>query len=396
MSATHSADSTTPRGGVLYLALELGQATWKLAFTTGGGQPARLRTIVARHVEGLRIEIRKAKQRFGLPEDAPVVSCYEAGRDGFWLHRFLLHEGVKNIVVDSASIEVNRRRRRAKSDRLDAVKLASMLVRHDQGEKHVWSVVHVPTVEDEDHRQLHRELSGLKAERTALTNQIKGLLASLGLSAKIDVEFPERLEKLCRWDGAGVPPEMRQRLLRAFERWRLIIAQIAGLEARRKERLRDRSEASRAADPSLEQVRRLMELKGVGPNSAWLLVREVFGWRRIRNRRELASLAGLVPTPYASGSSHREQGISKAGNRRVRCMMIELAWLWLRYQPGSELSRWFQRRWGEGHSRSRKTGITALARKLLIALWKYLETGAVPPGAELREGASNEGARKAS
>jgi transposase len=390
MSATHTTDSTTPMAPVLYLAFELSWNTWKLAFTIGAGQPPRIRSIPARAIEALMREIKKAKQRFGLPEDAPVISCYEAGRDGFWLHRFLLHEGVQNQVVDSASIEVNRRRRRAKSDRLDAIKLVSMLIRWHHGEKRVWSVVHVPTVADEDRRQLHRELIRLKAERTGHDNLIKGLLAGLGLSVVIDARLPERLANLRQWDGTTVPPELRQRIVRQFERRQLLGRQIRELEVQRRERIRH------DPDPRMDQVRRLLRLRGIGPNTAWLLVHEVFGWRRIRNRRELGSLAGLTPSPYDSGKTRREQGISKAGNRRVRWMMIELAWLWLRYQPRSELSQWFGRRFGRGNSRLRKVGIVAMARKLLVALRKYLETGAIPTGAEVRLDKKILGAKKAS
>jgi transposase len=377
MSATHVSQSSTVTRPVLYLAFELSWGTWKLAFTTGPGQAPRLRTIMARSTITLLCEIGKAKQRFGLPEDAKVVSCYEAGRDGFWLHRFLEHANVQNTVIDSASIEVNRRRRRAKSDRLDAIKLLSMLIRWHNGEKSVWSVVRVPTVADEDRRQLHRELTDLKAQRTEHTNRIKGLLAGLGLSIVVDQKLPERLERLRQWDCAALPPGLRQRILREYERWQLVGRQIAAVDRERIEQIRSN------AGPQVQQVRQLLGLKGIGQNGAWLLVQEVFGWREIRNRRELASLAGLTPTPYGSGDSQREQGISKAGNRRVRAMMIELAWCWLRYQPASALSQWFRTRFGHGNSRVRKVGIVALARKLLIALWRYLEHGDVPSGAEL-------------
>ena len=377
MSATHTVHSTTKAAPVLYVAFELGWTTWKMAFTIGAGQPPRIRTIPARLTTMVMTEIKKAKLRFGLPADAPVVACYEAGRDGFWLHRYLAHGGVQNIVVDSASIEVSRRKRRAKSDRLDAIKLVSMLIRWHNGEKKVWSVVHVPTVDDEDRRQLHRELIEVKAERTELINRIKGLLAGLGLNIVVDNKLPGRLEKLRQWDNALVPPALRARILREFERWQLVVRQIRELETERARQIRTDT------SPQGEQTRRLVSLKGIGPNGAWLLVREFFGWRQIRNRRELASLAGLAPTPYDSGSSRHEQGISKAGNRLVRWMMVQLAWVWLQYQPNSELSKWYQRRFGSGKSRMRKVGIVALARKLLVALWKYLETGELPAGAEV-------------
>jgi transposase len=375
---------------VLYLAFELGWNSWKLAFTIGAGQKPRLRSLPARSLVGLDLEIRKAKERFGLPPDAQVISCYEAGRDGFWLHRYLVHEGIQNLVVDSASIEVNRRRRRAKSDRLDAVKLLSMLIRWHDGEERVWSVVRVPTVDDEDRRQLHRDLIRLKAERTEHDNRIKGLLAGLGLSVTIDAKFLERLERLRQWDGSAVPSELRRCLAREFQRRQLVGRQIRELESERRGLTRDRT------DPQMDQVRRLQRLRGIGPNTAWLLVREIFGWRRIRNRRELAALAGLAPSPYDSGETRREQGISKAGNRRVRAMMIEVAWLWLQYQPDSELSRWFRQRFGQGNARLRKTGIVAVARKLLIALWKYLETGEVPAGAVVSGAKEDQAPRKAS
>jgi transposase len=377
MSATRTIHLTPAASPVLYVAFELSWGTWKLAFSVGPGQPPRIRSIPARCINSVMIEIRKAKLRFGLPENAKVVSCFEAGRDGFWIHRLLENEGIQNVVVDSASIEVSRRKRRAKSDRLDAVKLVSMLIRWHDGEKNVWSVVRVPTAADEDRRQLHRELIELKANRTELHNRIKGLLAGLGLSVVIDAKLPARLEKLRQWDGSEVLPALKGRILRAFERLQLVARQIGELEAQRAREIRE------DPSPQGEQTRRLMKLKGIGSNGAWLLVREFFSWRQIRNRRELASLAGLTPTPYNSGESQREQGISKAGNRLVRWMMIQLAWGWLRYQPKSKLSRWYQRRFGKGKSRMRKVGIVALARKLLIALWRYLETGEVPAGAEL-------------
>jgi transposase len=378
MSVTHSTNSSTTAKQVLYVSLELSWGTWKLCFTTGSGQPPRIRTIPARYTGALIHEIRKAKQRFGLPDDAPVLCCYEAGRDGFWLHRFLRQEGVQNLVVDSASIEVSRRKRRPKYDRLDGNKLLSMLIRWDNGEKTLWRVVNVPTVDDEDRRQLHRELIDLKAARTEHSNRIKGLLAGFGVAITVDDKLRERLERVHQWDDTELPPALKQRILREYERWELVQLHIGEIEKARSEQLRAND------SPQLKQVRQLMHLKGVGRNGAWLLTHEFFGWRVIRNRRQLASLAGLTPTPYASGETQREQGISKAGNRRVRWMMIELSWMWLRYQPDSALSEWFTRRFGSGNSRMRKVGIVALARKLLIALWKYLQSDELPVGAEVK------------
>lgn len=380
MTATrnqHSTKNNQSRRG-LYLSFELSWNEWKLAFATAPTDNPRLRSIGSRNTTALLGEITKAKKRFGLADDAPVYSCYEAGGDGFWLHRFLESQGIVNQVVDSSSIEVKRRGRRRKTDRLDAGKLLSMLIRWHQGEKGVWSVVQVPSVADEDRRQLHRELLELKAERTQHTNRIKGLLAGCGLAVSgIDARFAEVLAKLRTWDGQTVPPELKERLLREHERWQLVDRHIKDLENERARRIRS------SPEPVVGKVRQLLRLRGIGANSAWLYVMEFFGWRRIRNRKQLASLAGLTPTPYQSGDSDHEQGISKAGNRRLRTMAVEIAWCWLHYQPGSALSEWYQKRFAKGSSRQRRIGIVALARKLLVALWRFLETGAVPAGAEI-------------
>ena len=363
--------------GVLYVAFELSWKEWKLAFAAGPADNPRLRSIGARDTKAVLVEIAKAKARFGLADAAAVHSCYEAGRDGFWLHRFLESRGINNVVVDSSSIEVKRRGRRRKTDSLDAGKLVSMLIRWQQGERQVWSVVQVPSVDDEDRRQLHRDLLELKAERTQHTNPIKALLAGCGLALpSIDGQFPEVLARMRTWDGQPVPVELRQRLLREHERWQLVDRQIKDLENERARRIRTSKEER------VGKVRQLLRLRGIGANSAWLYVMEFFGWRQIRNRKQLAALAGLTPTPRQSGDSDHEQGISKAGNRRLRTMAVEIAWCWLQYQPGSALSRWYQQRFAKGSSRQRRIGIVALARKLLVALWRYLETGELPDGAE--------------
>lgn len=360
----------------LHLAFDLGWTEWKLAFTTGHGQQPRLRTIRARDLDALLREIGRARERFGLPADAPVVSCYEAGRDGFWLHRWLLVHGIDNRVVDSSSIEVNRRSRRAKSDRLDAGKLVAMLVRYHGGETKVWSVCRVPDAADEDRRRLHRELIELKDERTRHINRIKGLLANHGIGlAAVDASFPETLKEARLGDGSGLGSDLTGQLLREFARWQFVDRQVRDLEGERSKRIR------RDDTPQVSQVRRLLELKGIGLSGAWLLVYELFGWRRINNRKELGALVGLTPTAYQSGSTSHEQGISRAGNRRVRRLLVELAWCWLRWQPDSELTLWYVRRFGVGQ-RARKVGIVALARKLLIALWRWLGHGEVPAGAK--------------
>lgn len=386
MSATVT--QSTTHAPVLYLAFELGWSEWKLGFGTAPAESARRRTIAARDLAALQQEIAKARERFGLPDDAPVYTCYEAGRDGFWLHRWLTQQGIVNVVVDAASIEVNRRQRRAKSDGLDVGKLLQQLQRYRGGERKVWSVVNVPSVAEEDQRQLHRDLLEMKSERTRHSNRIKGLLAGSGVAAAVDQKFPEVLPTLRSPAGQAVPPEQQRRLLREYERWQFVDRQLRDLENERARRIR------RADSPAIDQVRRLMGLRGIGDNSAWLFVMEFFAWRQIRNRKQLGALAGLTPTPYQSGDSSREQGIGKSGNRRLRAMAVEIAWCWLMWQPHSALAQWYERRFGHGSSRLRRIGIVALARKLLVALWRYLETGEVPAGAELVDWRVKVGGRK--
>jgi len=362
----------------LYLAFELGNKKWRLGFTVGLGQRPRERTIAAGDLVAFQEEIRLAKKRFGLSQTARVMSCYEAGRDGFWLHRYLISKDIENLVVDSASIEVNRRAKRAKTDHLDVTKLLTMLIRYDYGEKKVWSVVHVPSPEAEDKRHLHRQLTTRKVDRTRHINRIQGLLVGQGVRMPVGADFLERLDKVCLWDGSALPKGLRSRLEREYACLQFVNQQIKDLETERTEAIRT------SDDPSVEKVRQLMRLRGLGDNSAWLFVMEFFGWRKFRNRRQVGGLSGLTSTPYQSGDESQEQGIDKAGNRPVRTMAVEIAWGWLRYQPQSELSLWYQRRFGHGGKRMRKIGIVALARKLLVAFWRYLEYGEIPAGAQLK------------
>lgn len=378
MTATTRSGQDSAFARRLFMAFDLGNSTWKLGFTTGPGQKPRERTVTARDRQAVLDEIAAAKRRFNLPETTRVVSCYEAGRDGFWLHRFLEAHGIENLVVDSSSIEVNRRSRRAKTDRMDVGKLLGMLVRYFAGERTVWSVVHVPSVEAEDRRQPHRELQTTKRDRTRVTNRIKGLLANQGLQVALNGEVPSQLDRLRLWDGSALPPGLRSRLQREWEKVEFLLQQIRALETQRRALLRT------SEDAAVAKVRQLVGVRGIGPNSAWLYVMEFFGWRDFHNGGEVGSLAGLTPTPHLSGNLVREQGIGKDGNRHVRGMSVEIAWGWLRFQPQSALSQWYQERFGHGSSRVRRIGIVALARKLLIALWRYLETGVLPEGAELK------------
>jgi transposase len=362
----------------LFLALELGVHTWKLGFTTGVAQRPRERTMPAGDVPGLGEEIARAKRRVGWPEDARVVSGDEAGRDGFWLHRCRVASGVENLVVDSASIEVNRRHRRAKTDRLDVPKRLTMLVRHVAGEARGWSMVRVPSVAAEDRRQLHRAWATATRDRTRVINRRKGLLAAQGLVMPHSGDFQQQLASLRRWDGSPLPAGLRHRLSQEWEHVKALAQRIAQLEGERRAWLQT------SADEVMNKVRQLLILKGIGTNSAWVFVMEFFGWRTFRSSKEGGALRGLTPTPYASGNTAYERGIAKAGTDHIRAMAIAIAWGWLRFQPASALTQWYQRRFGHGSSRLRRIGMVALARKLLIALWRFVEAGVLPDGAALK------------
>lgn len=374
-SATDSEHSTK----TLYLAFELGWSKWKLAFTVGRGQKPRVRTIDAGDIKAVVSEIEAAKKRFRLGDRCRVVSCYEAGRDGFWLDRFLASISVRNIVVGSSSIEVPRRRRRAKTDRLDAEKLVTMLIRWDEGETGVWSVVSVPSEEAEDARHLHRERRTLQEEQTRLVNRIKGLLAGQGVRIKtIGPDLATWLRSVRLWDGSPLPRGLGQQILIENDRLQFVRSQLAAVERERRRLLREGERRD------VEVARKLTRLRAVGDSSAWTFSSELFSWRSFSNRKQVGSIAGLTGTPYDSGSVSREQGIDKAGNKRVRAVAVELAWCWLRYQPQSALSRWYEERFANGGKRLRKIGIVALARKLLIALWRWVEYDVLPEGALLK------------
>ena len=372
----HHAESTgnTP---ALYMALELSARRWQLAFGVGLATPSRRRTIAAGEWEALRREITAAKRRLGMLDAAPARSCYEAGRDGFWVHRLLEREGVSNVVVDSASIEVNRRQRRAKTDRLDAEALLRRLIRYWLGERDQWKVVHVPTVETEDARHAERAIATLVGERTRYRSRIHGLLATHGVRLPITGHFGDRLASLTTPDGATLPPGVRARVALA---WRMVVRVEAELrEARRAPQVSVRA----AATPAAQRALRLQQLKGLRLGSASILAQAVFA-RAVRNRRQVGALSGLVAVPYQSGASGHDQGISRAGLRSVRRVMVEVAWNWVRWQPASALTQWYRARFATGGPRLRRIGIVALARKLLIALWRYSEHGMVPAGAVLR------------
>jgi len=365
--------------GVLYLAFELSRKKWKLGFSDGKVPQIRQVTIQAGDLEVCRKEIQKAKQRFGLNESDGVRSCYEAGREGFWLHRALEPMGIHNMVVDASSIEVNRRQRRAKTDRMDVEKLVRQLIRYWRGEHDVWSVVRVPSPEAEDGRQLHRALEVLKEEKKQHRVRMQSLLFTQGLDVKVNRKFLSKLEGFRCWNQEPIPAQMRIRIQDEYHRLQLVEVQIR--EMKRKQAEQVEAEQKNGA---MQKVRMLQQLLGVGMGSSWIFVMELFAWRQFQNRREVAGAVGLTPTPYNSGASAREQGISRAGNWRARKLAIEIAWSWLRFQPNSKLSRWYNQRFAGGGGRMRRIGIVAMARRLVIDLWRYVELGVLPEGAQLK------------
>jgi transposase len=367
--------TTHPKASVseptLYVAFELGKQDWKLAMTSGFGVAPWVRTVASGHLAGVERALRDGRRRLGLPATAGVVSCYEAGRDGFWIHRAVTALGLRNRVVDSASIEVNRRARRAKTDRLDALKLVQMLVRVCHGERRVWSEVHIPSVADEAARQVSRERTALTQEQTRLVNQLRGWLATWGcrLPARRRAQWWTEVRD---WAGEALPTEVQARLARADTRLQGLAAQIGEIAA-----AQQRTVATAAPTSA---VRQLVQLKGVATTSASVLLDEGLVWRAFRNRRQIGGLLGFAPTPYASGETVREQGISRAGNARLQAISIQLAWSWVRWQPNSPLTQWFHAHFAKG-KRARRVGIVAVARKLVIVLWRYVTTGVVPAGA---------------
>ncbi|HEX5870524.1 MAG TPA: IS110 family transposase [Longimicrobium sp.] len=366
---------TTP---ALCMAIESGASEWKLYFSTGLGQHPRERTVPAHRMDRLMAEVERSKKHFGLAAGAPVASCYEAGRDGFWLHRALLAEGIDNEVIESSAIEVPRKKRRAKTDGIDGGALLRLLWRYHNGEREALRTVRVPSVEDEDRRELHRELATAKKDRGSVMNRIKGLLFKVGVKLEDLRDLPAQLKRIRLWNGEPVPQALAARLERDWQMLEQLTERIKAIGEERRRLLRE------AKDEATECARKLMQLRAIGENSGWLFSTEFFAWRKFENRRQVGGLAGLTGTPYQSGTTNREQGISKAGNRWIRGMVVEIAWLWLRYQPQSELSQWYERKYGHGNSRMRRIGIVALARKLLIELWRYLETGTPPAGALLK------------
>lgn len=374
----HNHDSSESKPMGLLVAIEMSLKTWRLAMAPFGATRHRQVVVESGHYLQLHAAVAQAREHFGLAADSVVIFCYEAGREGFHPQRVLSAAGHSVWVVDSSSIEVNRRQRRAKYDALDAGKLLDLMQRQVRGEQAL-RVVRVPTAAQEDARQGTRERDELRVERGRLRVRMQSLLFTQGAR-----DFPKSVPGIERWltqHSARLQPYLRARLARELERLSLVDRQLKHLDRLQRERYAQADSASATIDRTAQQ---LCRLKGIAERSAGILSSEMFGWRSFHNRREVGGLVGLTPTPYDSGASQREQGISKAGNKRVRRVAVEVAWQWLRYQPDSALTQWFVQRFGGPSKRSKRVGIVALARRLLVALWHYLEHGVLPRGATLK------------
>jgi transposase len=364
--------------GALYVACELSTREWLLTMSVGPDAKRYRVGVKPGDRAALEQAFRTGRRRFALAESAAVRSCYEAGREGFFPARLLTSLGVSNVVVDSSSIEVPRRARRAKTDRLDGEKLLRLLLRHWAGERGVWQVVSVPTRAAEDARHASRALTTLQADRTRLRNRIHSLLALHGVGRlRIDAQLPARVAKAVDWAGEPLPPGVQARVCQV---WRL----LAGVEEERATLRRvERQHATAGRAGAKTTVQQLAQVRGVAARSATVLSDELFS-RGLRNRREGGALAGLVSAPYRSGTRVLDQGLTRSGLPAVRRIAVEIAWAWIRYQPQSALTKWYQRRFGGGGGAVRRLGIVALARRVIIALWRYSQTGVLPDGALLK------------
>src|SRR6478735_7594890 len=385
MLLDHPSDGPTAirtQFGAIFVSLELSRSNWLItSLSPGKGEKMSKHSVTAGDVAGLMRLFadlrRKAEARTG--ESYPIITIQEAGLDGFWLHRVLQREGIESHVVDPASIAVPRRRRRAKTDRLDGETLLRALLAYKRGEPRVCAMVVAPSPEEEDRRRLCRERRTLIGERITHVNRIKGLLFAQGIAdyEPLRSDRRQRLEALRTGDGRPLPLYLKAQIGRELDRLELLLEQLKTVEAERNALLEPTNDVAPVA------VKALAGLRGIGPEFTAMLWSECL-FRSFRNRRQIAAYAGLAPTPWQSGSVRHEQGVSKSGNPRLRSTMIQLAWLWLRHQPTSELSLWFRERVKRHGGRGKKTAIVALARKLLVALWKFSSSGVVIEGAILK------------
>ena len=364
------------------MAIELSKKSWIVAVNTPLSDKISNHTV--KGWKELLELIDKIRSRVGreLKRPAEFISCYEAGYDGFWLHRLLEENGVRNYVIDPASVQVDRRARRVKTDNVDVTKLLRSPMAYLRGEPKVWSVVRVPTVAEEDDRRLHRERDRLINERVQHVNRIKGLCAVHGVYhyEPLRLDRMKRLEQLRTGDERELPPRVKAEIRRELRRLELVLQMIKVIEKERNAMALGKATSTYG---NANKVQQLVKIGSIGPEIATVLVGEVF-YRQFNNRQQVGSYVGLTPSHFQSGPSSRDQGISKAGNPKARTIMLELAWFWIRYQPNSPLTIWFRERVGTAKGRIRRIAIVAMARKLLIALWRYVETGVVPTGAKLK------------
>jgi transposase len=373
--------TTTDHDHVIHLAIELSSSTWLVAARLPGVEKPQLHRIEGGDTTALLKLISSLRDHVTdrLGAAIRVTCCFEAGRDGFWLHRLLTAHHVANYVLEPTSILVNRRARRAKTDRLDAEGMLRVLGAYLRGDRQACSMVRVPTPDEEDAKRTHREREYLVQEKLRIENRMEALLFTQGIRGRPSLRSWERdLAALCTGDGRPLPRHLRSELDRLRRRLVMALEMIREVEGER-----DVTADAEPQDLICHKIAALCQIKGVGANFAAVLTREVF-YRSFENRRQVASYVGITPMPYQSGKMDRDRRISRSGNPRARTTMIQLAWLWLRYQPGSELAEWFRKRVGTLSGRTRRIAIVAMARKLLIALWRYVETGVVPAGVEVR------------
>ncbi len=366
--------------GAIFFSMELSRSKWLITSLAPGGEKMSRYVIEGGDIAGLMDRLRQIREKAQHQTGKlyPFVSIQESGLDGFWIHRVLVSEGVESHVVDPASVAISRRRRRAKTDRLDGEMLVRTLLAWKRGEPRVCSMIVPPTIEQEDRRRNSRERRALIADRVKLVNRIKGLLFSHGIRSfePLKSDRRTRFDELVTGDGRALPPHVRAEALRMLDRIELILEQMKAVEA-----VRNTLVASAPEDEAVPAcAANLMTLRGIGPDFAEIIWSEGL-YRHFDNRRQLAAYAGLAPSPWQSGTISHDQGVSKAGNPRLRTIMVQLSWFWLLHQPESALSRWFHERVERNNGRGRKITIIALARKLLIALWKYVRHGVVIEGA---------------
>jgi transposase len=369
----------------VHIAWELSKASWKLGILLPGSQKMSRFALKGGDLAAVGARLAAARLKAAGPgKPVRILSCYEAGFDGHWLHRWLKSQGVVSHEIDPSSIEVNRRARRAKTDRIDLDRIMRAFLAHLRGEPRVCSIVHAPSPEEEDGKRANRERERLIKERTSHINRIKGLLHAQGIrdARPLARDFRARLKDALTGDGRALAPRLAEEIGREHERLVVLEKQITAIEAERKAECLKAAMGGPAPDSSQAKIVRLTQLKAIGVNDAQTLVNEVF-YRRFDNRRQVGACVGLTGTPFSSGAVERDQGISKAGNRRARTTAVELAWRWVHWQPDSALTRWFRARTGDVRGRPRRIAIVALARKLIVALWRYLETGLLPEGAVL-------------